>query len=95
MVHKLGAGQAYPFQERPNSPYDPEAKYCVKGTTRWFGYKVHLTETCLSEEIHLITNVETTDATTQDIEITEKIHQSLARKKENQLGFGRHRLKFL
>lgn len=75
------ASEGPPVSERSNSPYDPEAKYCVKGTTRWFGYKVHLTETCLSEEIHLITNVETTVATTQDIEITETIHQSLARKK--------------
>jgi transposase len=74
------ASEGPPVSERTNSPYDPEAKYSVKGTTRWFGYKVHLTETCLTENIHLITNVETTTSTIQDVEITEKIHQSLAEK---------------
>ena len=74
------ASEGPPASERTNSPYDIEAKYSVKGTTRWFGYKVHLTETCLSEEIHLITNVETTAATVQDVEVTENIHQALTRK---------------
>ena len=74
------ASEGPPASERTNSPYDIEAKYSVKGTTRWFGYKVHLTETCLSEEVHLITNVETTAATVQDVEVTGNIHQALARK---------------
>lgn len=72
------ASQGPSAAERSNSPYDTEAKYSIKGATRWFGYKVHLTETCLSEELHLITNVETTAATVQDSEVTEEIHQALA-----------------
>lgn len=63
--------------ERSNSPYDPEAKYSVKRSTHWLGYKVHLTETCLAEELHVITNVETTAATVQDVAVTESIHRSL------------------
>ena len=39
-----------------------------------------MTETCVPEEIHLITNVETTPATTQDVKVTETIHQSLKEK---------------
>jgi transposase len=74
------ASEGPPASERTNSPYDIEAKYSVKGATRWLGYKVHLTETCLSEEMHLITNVETTAATIQDVEVTENIHQALAKK---------------
>jgi transposase len=74
------ASEGPPASERTNSPYDTAAKYSVKGSTRWLGYKVHLTETCLSEEIHLITNVETTVATIQDVEVTENIHQALATK---------------
>jgi transposase len=38
---------------------------------------VHLTETCDEETPHLIIHVETTAATTQDIELTETIHQHL------------------
>lgn len=48
------------------SPNDLEASYCVKRSTEWIGYKVHLTETCEAEQPHLITQVETTPATTHD-----------------------------
>jgi transposase len=41
---------------------------------------VHLTETCDEETPHLLINVKTTAATTQDIEETEPIHQALAYK---------------
>lgn len=74
------ASEGPPAAERSNSPYDPEAKYSVKRSIHWFGYKVHLTETCLSQELHLITNVETTASTVQDVQVTESIHQSLKKK---------------
>jgi transposase len=77
-VRWRAASEGPPAAERCNSPYDTEAKYSVKGSTRWLGYKVHLTETCLSKELHLITNVETTAATVQDVQVTESIHQKLA-----------------
>lgn len=62
------------------SPYDPEARNSTKRQTNWTGYKVHLTETCDSDKPHLITNVETTPATTDDGALTQKIHRSLGDK---------------
>lgn len=62
------------------TPYDIEARYSKKRTTEWTGYKAHLTETCDVGEPHLITNVETTAATTPDGAMVETIHQHLAKK---------------
>jgi hypothetical protein len=44
------------------------------------GYKVHLTETCEANELHLVTHVETTPSVLQDVSTTEAIHQALADK---------------
>jgi transposase len=63
-----------------SSPYDPEAHLSIKRSTVWTGYKVHLTETCDEDQPHLLIHVETTPATTQDMEMTGSIHQALARK---------------
>ena len=57
------------------SPYDPDARYSKKRETEWVGYKVHLTESCEPEQVHLITNVETTLATVQDVEMTGPIQR--------------------
>ncbi len=62
------------------SPYDPEARNRTKRTTNWTGYAVHLTETCDEEGPNLITNVETSPATTADLELTDKIHIALDEK---------------
>jgi len=62
------------------SPYDKEARLSVKRDTEWTGYKVHLTETCDDDLPHLMVNVETTSATTQDMELTGVIHQALESK---------------
>jgi len=62
------------------SPYDVEARFCVKRSTEWCGYKVHLTETCEGNLPSLITNVETTSSATTDVEMTQTIHQHLAEK---------------
>jgi transposase len=62
------------------SPYDPEARNRTKRDVNWTGYAVHLTETCDDDGPNLITNVETTPATTGDIEATPIIHSSLAEK---------------
>ena len=61
-----------------SSPYDPEAHLSIKRSTVWTGYKVHLTETCDADLPHLLIHVETTSATTQDMEMTGTIHQALA-----------------
>jgi transposase len=63
-----------------STPYDPEARYSKKRDTNWTGYKVHLTETCDLDTPHLLTNVETTPATTPDFEMTGKIQEHLARR---------------
>ena len=65
---------------RSNSPYDTEARYGNKRHTTWMGYKVHLTETCDKNQVHLITNVQTTEAHLADVDQTDSIHRSLAEK---------------
>jgi transposase len=62
------------------SPYDIEAKYSRKDVTNWTGYKVHLSEACDEHLPHLITNVHTTVATTQDVASTADIQEMLYRK---------------
>jgi len=62
------------------SPYDDEARFSQKRQTKWVGYKVHLIETCEQTLPHLVTNVETTPATTPDNAMTATIHQHLDEK---------------
>ena len=69
-----------PHKELIVSPDDIEARNRTKRETNWTGYAVHLTETCGEEELHLITAVETTPATTTDGLTLETIHQNLAAK---------------
>ncbi len=61
-----------------SSPYDPDARWSKKRETTWTGYKVHLTETCDDDLPHVITNVETTNATLADHSMTDVIHTHLA-----------------
>lgn len=69
------------------SPYDLEARTGKKRETIWLGYKVHLTETCALETTEdaqanilpqLITDVQTTLANVQDVEMTHSIQENLA-----------------
>jgi transposase len=62
------------------SPYDTEARHSTRHSLKWTGYKVHLTETCEPDQVHLITNVHTTVATEQDVSCTAPIHDSLQRR---------------
>jgi transposase len=66
-----------PAGNRMDSPYDSDARYSTKRSTDWVGYKVHLTETCDPEQMHLITNVRTTQAHLCDVAQTECIHADL------------------
>jgi transposase len=59
------------------SPHDLDARYSQKRSSSWVGYKVHLTETCEEDLPMLITNVETTPATTPDFDVTKDIHDAL------------------
>lgn len=85
-----------PGRSRIASPYDTDARWGVKRDTFWNGYKVHVTETCdtagpandsdgdgdgaTAAPPHLIVNVETTDATVPDNQMTEPIHARLGRR---------------
>src|SRR5204863_6599542 len=60
------------------SPYDVDARLSTKRDTTWNGYKVHLTETCDADGPNLITDVQTTPATTADVEVTSSVHTALA-----------------
>ena len=63
-----------PAGERYDSPYGN------KRSTTWTGYKVHLTETCDKNSIHLITHVETTQGHISDTSQTQPIHEALSGK---------------
>ena len=63
-----------PAAELFQSPHDVEARFGIKRTTTWTGYKVHLTETCEEDHPNLITNVATTVATVPDTELLDPIH---------------------
>jgi transposase len=69
-----------PAAQRIRSPFDDEVRYCTKRETGWVGYKVHVTETCDAESPRLITQVETTLATTSDSRMITPIHEALQRK---------------
>ncbi len=62
------------------SPYDSDARYGSKREQEWVGYKVHLTETCDETAPHLITDVQTTPASTADVSMTETIQNALVDK---------------
>ena len=80
-----------PGRSRITSPYDTDARWGVKHDTFWNGYKTPVTETCDTTRAagdsdeegaaitppHLIVNVETTDATVPDGQMTEPIHAHL------------------
>jgi len=80
---RLGsAAELPPSAEQVCSPYDPEARYSNKRDVSWVGYKVQVTETCdpACEGPHVITNVETTPATTPDDNMVAVIHASLEKR---------------
>jgi len=63
------------------SPYDLDARYRRKrGGFVWTGYMVHVSETCGTEDVHLLTHVHTTPATVHEAQCTEPIQQALVDK---------------
>jgi transposase len=67
-----------PSAELICSPIDAEARFSIKRETSWTGYKVHLTETCDAGRPNLITDVQTTVATTPDSVVLPTIQAALA-----------------
>jgi len=74
------ADELPPASLRISSPYDPEVHFCIKRSTKWLGYKVHLTETCDEDAPRLITHVETTLSTAPDTDAITPTHESLQEK---------------
>lgn len=71
-----------PCAKRLQSPYDLQARYVRHNDTEWIGYRVHLTESCdVDAPLNLITEVQTAQATQQDVEAPDKIHAHLAQRK--------------
>lgn len=79
-VHWRKEDDLPPSAERIRSPYDVEARYGLKRTMGWMGYKFHATETCDADQPHLITHVETTTAPVSDFTLPPTIHAALAKK---------------
>lgn len=82
-----------PGRWRLVSPYDTDARWGGKDDLHWRGYKVHVTETCGGDQpdqsepgshrprdLHVITNVVTTDASVADNQMTAMVHTGLARR---------------
>jgi transposase len=67
-----------PSSLRITSPYDTQGRFAYKRSTKWVGYKVHLTETCDEEIPNIITNVQTECATFNDNYSLPKIHERLS-----------------
>jgi transposase len=70
--------QMLPAAELIATPHDPEARYTARRHQVWTGYRVHLTETCDADRPHVITQVETTPATTPDVNVVDDIQADLA-----------------
>jgi transposase len=74
------AADLAPAGQRINTPYDAEATFGNKRSLTWTGYKVHVSEPCDPDQVHLITHVETTWAVAADVDQTAPIHTALAAK---------------
>jgi transposase len=84
-----------PGRRRIVSPYDVDARWGGKRDLTWYGYKLHISESCDAAAAtgpvdrddwvpdappNLITNVATTDACVPDVAMTEPIHTDLDRR---------------
>jgi transposase len=79
-VRLRAADDLAPSGRRFESPYDIDARFGNKRSVTWSGYKVHLTETCDENQVHLITHAITTQAQISDVTQTALIHDALAAK---------------
>ncbi|MEL6263617.1 MAG: IS1182 family transposase [Cyanobacteria bacterium J06626_6] len=62
------------------SPYDMDARFRARYGVSWVGYVVNVSETCDDDQCHLITHIETSDASVHEAQRTQAIHQALADK---------------
>jgi transposase len=76
-VHWREQDNLPPNKIRIESPYDVDARNSSKREMNWTGYNLHLTEVCDPILPNLIINVETSTATSADVEMTPVIHDHL------------------
>jgi transposase len=76
-VHWRDEQDLPPGAELIISPYDLEARLSAKRSISWIGYKVHVSETYPDDGPHLITHIETTEATLPDAQALGPIHSAL------------------
>jgi len=69
-----------PMARRLYNPYEREGCASLKRNIQWVGYKVHLSESCDEDRPRLITDVQTTPASTQDVICTAPIQTALIEK---------------
>jgi len=80
-----GVAHLRPSESQPSSsariqsPYDTQARFASKRSTKWVGYKVHLTETYGEETPNVITNVQTEQSTVNDNYSLPEIHERLSK----------------
>ncbi len=79
-VQLRAAADLPPSGVRINSPYDADERFGNKGNATWEGYKVHPTETCDANAVHLLTHVDTTTAPVADADRAEPIQAALLAK---------------
>jgi transposase len=72
------AADVPPAAQLIHAPYDVEARYSIKRGSAWVGSKAQATETGDDDTPPIITQVETTPATTPDDNMRETIHAALA-----------------
>jgi transposase len=75
-----GPDELPPASQRIHSPYDAAARYGKKRGMSWVGYKAHLTECCDPDAPLLITDVQTTRASTPDGKALPEVHQALEKR---------------
>ena len=65
---------------RVESPYDIDARYRTRRSTKWAGYIVHLSETCEPDLPRIVTHAHTTTADVHEAKCTDEIHKSIGEK---------------
>jgi transposase len=80
VVRPRGPEESPPHGQLIQSPYDLEARNQTKRETNWTGFALHLTETCDDDLPHLIIHVDTTPASTADIDRLQPIQTALTAK---------------
>jgi hypothetical protein len=69
-----------PSRIRIQSPYETEARWGLRGDTRWTGYLVHVTETCDEDRVNVVTDVATW-VTAADSQALPGIHDRLKQRR--------------